>query len=456
MLGRHQNGKRVLGVGVTPDGIDVPAFVEAANVADANAWKAGGVVFSTDDKWNALKQMAQAGGGEPTRSGALVSCIVNTPRVALDTITSGDIVGDASVAATQSLRDRINGIVPDYRSEPHGWEVIPADEVRVAAYVTEDGGNRTKEVQYTLVQQLAQVAQLAAYDIVNAREFGPISLPLKIRWIGYKPGDCLTINVPELNLINQPAIVTGRDLDPQSGVVTLTLKSETPAKHAFALGTTTTAPPTPDLSVPDLGDVDAPDSAAWTLVGAALSSSTGSIPALVIEGTADDPNAEAVIFEYRPTGATDWTGGTTEPATIRRKEITSVAPATDYDVAISYRVRGVVGDRLILGPVTTGDLVIAPGAAVVSSFAADGATGAANVTWRNPTIAFDHLELYRATSSSFGSATAIASGIVGGLGQVMTFSNTGLSTGTYYYWIRAFDASGTAFPVIGPDSAIVT
>ena len=33
--------------------------------------------------------------------------------------------------------------------------------------------------------------------------------------------------------------------------VTLTCRSETHAKHAFCLGKTGTAPPTPDLSVPD-------------------------------------------------------------------------------------------------------------------------------------------------------------------------------------------------------------
>lgn len=455
-LGRHQNGKRVLGVGVPVDGIDVPAYVEAANVADANEWPVGGVVYSTDDKWNVLKLFAQAGGGEPTRSGALVSCIVNTPRVALDTIRAGDIVGDASVAATQSRRERINGVVPRFRSEDHGWEVIPADEVRVSTYVAEDGGERTKEIEYPLVQILAQVAQLAAYDIVNAREFGPISLPLKIRWVGFKPGDCLTIDVPELNLIEQDAIVIGRALDPQSGVVTLTLKSETSAKHAFALGTTTTAPPTPDLSTPDAGDVEAPEPAAWNLVGATLSSATGSIPALVVEGSTDDPNAEAVIFEYRIDGATDWTGGTTEPATIERKELTSVTPSTDYEVAISYRVRGVVGDRLILGPVTTGSLSIAGGEPLVSNLAADGAVGAAAVTWRNPNVPFDHLDLYRGTTSTFGAATVIASGIVDGLGQVMTFNNTGLSAGTYYYWVRAYDPALVAATPIGPDSAIVT
>ncbi|MDO9489038.1 MAG: hypothetical protein Q7J32_11735, partial [Sphingomonadaceae bacterium] len=64
LLGRWQNGVRILGVGAPPAMIDIAAFVEGANVAEANGWTLGGVVYSTDAKWNVLKLMLQAGGGE--------------------------------------------------------------------------------------------------------------------------------------------------------------------------------------------------------------------------------------------------------------------------------------------------------------------------------------------------------------------------------------------------------
>jgi len=267
LLGRHQNGKRVIGVGAPIDGIDVPAFVEATNIAAANGWKMGGVVYSTDEKWGALKAMLQAAGGEPVRNGALISCIINAPRVSLDTIRSADLVGEASVAATQSRRERINAVVPRYRSPDHGYEMVPAKVVTVPAYVTEDGGQRTREIEYPLCQDAKIAAQLAAYDIMNAREFGPITLPLKPRWIGYKPGDCLTIDVPELNLVGQTALIIGRSLDPSTGIVTLTLKSETPAKHDFALGRAANPPPTPALQIIDPADLLRPGvTASWTEV----------------------------------------------------------------------------------------------------------------------------------------------------------------------------------------------
>lgn len=250
-LGRWENGKRVLGVGVPIGSIDVAAYVEAANIADVNAWKAGGVVYSTDDKWAVMKSMCQAGGGEPMRLGALLSCFVNTPRVSLATITADDLAdGDISVTAMQPRRDRINGVISRWRSEEHDWEIISSDPVHVDDYVTEDGGERTREVEFPLVQDKDQVAQLGMYEVVNAREFGPISLPLKPYWIGYKPGDCLTIDIPETGMEGQDVIVMGRNFDPATGAVTPTMRSETTAKHAFALGQTGTAPPTPSLSSP--------------------------------------------------------------------------------------------------------------------------------------------------------------------------------------------------------------
>jgi hypothetical protein len=126
-------------------------------------------------------------------------------------------------------------------------------------YVTVDGGERTKELEFPLVQQVNQAAQLARYEIENAREVGPITLQLKPVWIGYKPGDCLTVDIDELHLGGpKTCIVIARSLDPATGIVTLTLVGETASKHSAALGQTTTAPPTTTTTAPDLSVVAAP------------------------------------------------------------------------------------------------------------------------------------------------------------------------------------------------------
>jgi hypothetical protein len=407
-LGRFQNGKRVIGCGMPVASIDVGAFVEAANVADANGWTTGGVVFSTDDKWGVLKALAQAGGGEVMQLSARLSCLVNTPRVSLATITRDDIVGRASVTGTQARRDRINGVTPRIRSEGHGWEVVPLDIVRGDTYLDEDGAERTREIDYQLVQDGDQAAKLAAYDIANAREFGPITLPLKPVWMGYKPGDCLTVNDPELGLTSQPCINLTRDLELASGVCTLTLRSETTAKHAWALGQTATAPPTPGLSAPDF-TVAAPVEDSWTLEAIALAGTSGeSVPVLRVTGAVDNPNAEAVQFEYRLDGDTDWHFAGLGGPDAAAFDIGSIIPGADYEVAVSYEVRGVKGDRLILGPVT---------ATALSVVGADGISSAQVFIYQRS-----------ATAPTLPSATTTYTFATGGL--------TGLNNG----WTRTIPA----------------
>lgn len=356
-IGRHQNGKRVMGLGAKIDSIIVADFVEGANIADANGWKLGGVVYSRPDtKWNVLKQMLQAGAGEPLKTGARIGCLVNAPRVSLATITEADIIGEAKLAAMQPIRSRINTVIPRYRSEAHEWETVPAAPIRVAAHIAEDGDERSKEITYSLVQDVEQAATLARYDIENTRELGPGTFPLLPKWINYKGGDCVTIQRADLAPIK--VLILRRTIEPSTPKVTFEVRSETDGKHAFALGQTTTPPPTasvgaydPTVASPAIGD--------WAVFGVTLTANGASIPAIVADGLVALATADAVIFDYRVytpgAGAQDgWIGGGIDSPTINRKEITGVTPSTQYEISVRYRVRGVIGDRRILGPVTAG------------------------------------------------------------------------------------------------------
>lgn len=249
--GRFQGGVKVIGCGFAEDAIDWPAWVAFANVCDANAWVVGGTIFEQpgQSKWDNLKRICQAGGAEPCFVGGQLSVRYPSPKTALDTITAADLAdGEASVPAMKGWKDRKNGIIPRYRSEDHKWEYVQSDLVTVSGYVTEDGEEKNEERQYELVQDKDQAAQLAAYDLTNAREFGPIVLPCKPRLIEYKPGEALDVDIPELGLNEQLCVIRGRSIDPGTGIVTLSLESETTAKHAYALGLSGTAPPTPTIT----------------------------------------------------------------------------------------------------------------------------------------------------------------------------------------------------------------
>lgn len=364
--------RRTLGVGAPIDKIIVEQFVEGANVADANGWTVGGEITSADGKWDTLATILQAGGGEPMRLGAKIGCFVNMPRVSIATLTGDDLAdGEITIPATASRRDRINRVYPRYRSEAHDWEIVTGGPIEVSAYVTADGGWRSREVDFPLVQDVDQASQLAALHIVNQREFGPGTLPLKPRWLGLKPGDCVTLDIPAANLTSEKVLIKARQLDPSTAARTISFVSETDAKHDYVLGRTGTAPPIPSLTASDLIPAT-PDVADWAAVGGVQSGPGGTLPVIVLTGVVRDVHAVAVIVDYRlvsagptygPWLSREWPNtslalnGDGDPEV--SLELTGLAPGATYQVRVRYRtIRGVEDPAvsLDLGEVVAGDV----------------------------------------------------------------------------------------------------
>lgn len=246
--GRYQNGKRVMGIGMPASGIDWVGIAGWANVCAANGWTIFGPVYEPGNRWDNLREICAAGGCAPVFANGLIGWHYAAPRVALDTITDADIADDSySVTAMASWRDRLNTIVPKYLSPDHDWQLIAdAAAVTVTEYVTEDGEVKQVEWPFNLVKDGDQAAQLAAYKLMDSRELQPITLPCLPRLRKYRPGECLHLDLPELGL-DTDAVILSRSFDPARMIVTLTLMSETPGKHDFALGRTATPPPTPAL-----------------------------------------------------------------------------------------------------------------------------------------------------------------------------------------------------------------
>lgn len=235
--GRFQNGRKVIGVGLPADGIDWPVIAAWANVCDANGWKIFGRAFEPGDRWGILKDIAAAGGGVPVFSGGMLSATFSAPRVSLGTITYDDLAeGDASVTKAQTYSSRINTMVPKFIDPGSNWELMPAEAVSYPALIAEDGEERRQEFPFNFVKSATQAAQLASYKVLSSREQSPIVLPLLPQWRMARPGECYTLDLPELDLSGD-AIVLKREIDPSTFTVTLTFTMETPSKHAVALGT---------------------------------------------------------------------------------------------------------------------------------------------------------------------------------------------------------------------------
>lgn len=244
--GTPATGKRVMGIGMPPDGIDWLTVMSWANVCDTNGWTIFGVLFEPDNRWTNLKDVCFAGGAQPIPGGVL-TFKYHAPVVALDTITADDLTEDnRSVVPMQSYRDRLNTVVPQYVSADHNWEMVDAEPVVNSTFLTEDGEEKRDVWPFNFVKDKDQAAQLAAYRLFDTRELAPITLVCKSRMRHYRPGECLHVTLPRLGL-DTDAIILTREIDPVTMKVTLTLMGETPSKHAYCLGQVGVAPDTPAI-----------------------------------------------------------------------------------------------------------------------------------------------------------------------------------------------------------------
>jgi hypothetical protein len=287
---------RVVGCGFPQDSFDWPAWNAFANTCEANGWTIGGHVFDGPgiSLWDNLKRICAAGGGVPVISGGLLSVRFQSPKVAIDTITAADFAdGDRIVPGMRTYRDRINSMVPKYRSEANKWEFVQSAAVTIEDYVALDGEIKEEEYPCELVTDKDQAAQLTAYELFNRRELTGITYPCKPRLWRYRLGEAVQVIDPE-NGLNHLCVIAAASKDIGSATVTLTFETETTAKHALALGMTGTAPPPPTLIAPGDGD-----DVAWENTG-------GNDMPLATDLGVSDPDAGSAILTWRNPQQEGW------------------------------------------------------------------------------------------------------------------------------------------------------
>lgn len=409
--GTPQVDYQVGGIGALPDEIDVAAYVEAANLFDANEWACAAWPGTDEDKAAVLDSFLQAGGAIYAEKRGLLSCVHRiAERASVATITGADTTGPIELDAGAAEESRINTVQPRYWSEAHKWQMVAADPVTSTTWQEEDGQGvaveRSRGLDFNYVPTAKQVRELAALQIAHTREGIRGVIPLRPYMQGLEVGDCITIDEPDFVLDGLKCLILDIDDETDADTLRVAFIAESDGKYGFAYGLTTTPPPAPSLT-PESNTVATPDVSEWALAADLLAVDGADVPALVLTGEVDNARATAVVFEYRVDGAPNWTLAGTEEPNVTRKVITGVSTGQSYEVAVRYRVGARISDRLVLGPVGVGDTT-PPGP--VTSGTVTGRLGAIVSRWTNPTDSdFDLAKVYRHTSNDRASATLIGS-----------------------------------------------
>ncbi len=375
-LGMIENGQVVGGIGASLQGVDLPAFVEAANIADANAWTVAAWPDTSEDASVVLDELLEAGGAKRSRVAGKISCVSRgAPRPSIVTITRRDTAGAIELDTGASRFNRLNTITPVIMSEAHKWKHAPMDPVSFASLVSEDGGKRSDQIKYRFVSKVKQGAELAAYDILDAREPFAGTIPLLPHLRRLKPGDCFDIDEPGFMLDGVKMLVLSRSYDARTGEVRIAFRSETDSKHPLALGKTTTMPEYPGLTVPDPTEVTGPLPEDWTIVVRPPAPDGTQLPGFDLTGVVSNATADAMLIYWREVvegenpdveppffdddGAIlpGWNDAGTWPPTTRTLSIQGPQPGSVVWLAIRYRRGNNYSAPVFAGPKTAPGLI---------------------------------------------------------------------------------------------------
>ena len=377
--GAPQVDYQVGGIGAKLSGIDVPAFVAAANVADANGWTVAAYPTTDDDKSQVLDAFLQAGGAIYAQRAGKISCIQRAaPRASIVTISAADTAGPLEIDTAASRIDRINTIRPRYWSEAHRWQLTALDEVTAASYQNEDGGKRTRGIDFPYVTNAKQAAQLAALQIANTREGIAGVIPLKPHLQRIRPGDAFTITEPGFVLNGLKCLCLNTDYDPATGVVRVSFVSETDQKYPFALGQSPTPPAPPVLTPSDPTLVSPPLPGDWTGQPRPPGPGGTQLPMFDFWGAVSNSTATAVVVEISYTN--EWPGEVvySGPPTTEKFSIMA-RPGEEFWLAVIYQRDLNYSERLIFGPYTAPPFIaeIAPDAPALQDIQAEARAKAA-------------------------------------------------------------------------------
>ena len=355
--GAPQVDHQVGGIGAKLSGIDVPAFVAASNIAKANGWTVSAYPNTDDDKHQVLEAFLQAGGAIYSQRAGKISCISRAaPRTSIVTISAADTAGPLEIDTAASRIDRINTIRPRFWSPAHRWQMTAMEEVTAASYQTEDGGKRTRGIDYPFVSDAKQAGQLAALQIANTREGIAGVIPLKPHLQRIRPGDAFTITEAGFVLNGLKCLCLNTDYDPATGVVRVSFVSETDGKYPFALGQNPN-PPTPQVLEPvDPRHVSPPGSGDWTITPRPPSGGA-QLPGFDLSGFVSNDTATAIIVETGPSATGPWKQAYQGPPTVTNIPIDGLQPGATYFIAIQYQRNQNYSEREVFGPFTAPDLV---------------------------------------------------------------------------------------------------
>ena len=359
------SGRRI-GVGLDPSYIDQAKFAAWRAVCEVNGWTCGGVWQITQDNiGDVLRAVMAAGGAEFAVNDGKASVDFFTSAASSVTIRESDLSDHPTEKPSTDRKARVSRIVPRFRSEADGWDLIPAAAVEDSTLDAQDGGRRrTETMDFPYVNSARQARQLAAYSL-RVRRSPIYELPCKPHAVGIPCGARIDVDLPEYGINLTNAVVIKNEATAVDGG-TVTVRADPPDLNSWALGQDGSTVSSGSMPRDPASTVQNVDTADWTASPVTITSGNTQIPIIRVTGTFPNPALARLDVQIKANGAVDWIDTTSVVTGTAFTEIRGLTPNTVYNLRARYvTIGGAASPAWVNLPnVTTGDLVAGSAAAV--------------------------------------------------------------------------------------------
>lgn len=352
--------------------------------------------------------------------------------------------------------DRLNQLVVHYVSEDHHWNVVECSPWRDEAHIITSGrensdGFGPQTPSFSQNRRLAKRRMLRQ----NAECRGRITVGIGARDVLANRYIVLEDIEAGATFYSGWAEISEGERDHETGGATFNWIAVAPEMDDWNPAQEEGQPAPEGLRVP-LEPLTTP-----TITDAtAQLDDSGTSARILVEVSGPDRDDLTWFLRWRVDGDVAWNEAgysDVDPGTSVAL-LTSLLPV---DVTIEIEVAYAIGDGRISAwspteEVSTSTSGVAP--APTTDTTATGGVGEITANWRNPgTSNYSYTRVYRGTTPTFGSATAMTPDDAAGALAYRARTFSGIPAGTYYVWTRAFSASGVgATPTLAAATVIVT
>ena len=430
--------------------IDDTAIIAAANYCDATVTKGGatsarytcdGLINTAETSLSILQNLLSSCRGFLVFSAGQYKLVLDKTETAVFTFSEDNIIGQWSIALGNK-KTTYNRITAKFFNPERSWQLDQA-VIDSSSLRTDDNGLvLERQTMLPFTSNIYTAQQIATINLNQSRQGVTCQFTATIEALRVEVGDVVYVkhDTPGWDTLNsnQGKLFRVIAMSLQANdEVAVTCREYDSTVYDF--GTIATVDATPNTALPDPSTVVAPTNLVAVSSGNALLNEDGTVtPVVKLSWTA---SADAFVSDYLINVRIN---GQTETLAEYRTATTELSISAGLVVGTTYKfyVRAINSMGAKSGLVYAASHTVSgktTNPAAVTSLTATAKPYSIILDWTNPTDNdFSHVEIRRHSTSTFGSATQIAT-IKGD-----TYVDSVGSLTTFYYWVRAVDTTGNA------------